>query len=115
MMLDQIKNTINNHKYNISGLVWSSMVYQIYKIINNSIHYIIYTSPLDHNIHYVTCAHKITQYFKFSLTCVVSLEKWSSGLVSLLLSNVLDQARPPIPLDNETEWSSDLDSIVGVR
>lgn len=104
MLIDQTKNTINKQYNIITGLVWSSMVYYI---INNSIHYILYTRPLDQYIYIITCGKIYYMILhKFSLTCVVSLEKWSSGLESLLLLEVLDRTRPTKPIDNENYRSS---------
>lgn len=115
MLLDRNKINISIHNHYKSGLVWSSMVYQL---INSNIHYILYIRPLDHYIHIITWELlfyvNFTQFEKLIPLCSISSEKWSSGLVSLLLSNTLDQGRPLTPTDIVCMWSSDLDSITGV-
>jgi len=110
MMLDQHKNNSSVLNYIIIGLVWSSMVYQQ---INNSIHNIVSIRPLDQYIHIITCVKK---YFNnIFLSCVVSQKNWSSGLESRPITNALDRARPTLPTDNVSFWSSSLDSIGGIR
>lgn len=121
MLLDQIKNSINIHLNMICGLVWSNMVYHIIII---SIHDILSTRPLDQYIYIITCEE--TYQTKLRKLCILSfrniiypyivyLEKWSSGLESLLLSKMQDRARPTMSTAPDTLWSSSLDSITGGR
>lgn len=61
----------------------------------------------------VTCMNKYI--IKIFPLCMVSSEKWFSGLVSRPMMNTVNPAKPLKPLDSVCQWFSSLDSIGGCR
>ena len=109
MQLNQPENSNSIHNLLLTGLIWFSMVYYI---INNSIHYIVYTNPLNQYIYMVICE------IKYLIIIIphkgISLENWFSGLPSRPLRVMVNRAKPERPSDCDRYWFSSLDSITGV-
>lgn len=109
MLLNQIENSIYSQYNYYSGLIRFSMVYYIISI---SIHNIVSTNPVNHNIDMVTCVKK--QFINIIPLCSISQKNRISGLVCLLAMNILNQSKPNMSHDNESQWFINLDSIKGV-
>lgn len=109
MLLNRIENNISKLYNYYSGLIWFSMVYYIVSI---SIHNIVSTNPVNHNLGMVTCV--IKHLMKINPLCTISQENWFSGLVSRPITNTLIHTKPTTAPDNELYGFTNLDSIVGV-
>lgn len=109
MLLNQIKNSISRQHNYYSGLTWFSMVYYI---INISIHNIVSTNPVNHNIDMVTCVKK--HFINILPLCSISQKNRISGLVRCTTTNTLNHTKPTMSHDNESRWFTNLDCIKGV-
>ena len=116
-MVNQIKINSGRMIVSKSGLAWFSS--GLVKI-DNKIHNLLYTKPINQYIKIYTCNKNKNVYVRlctihtqvvfFIFLYSIVLKNWFSGLVSRPMMNMVNQAKPKRLTDIVRVWFSGLDS-----